>query len=78
MFFHFGDFLFNIISSGIYLYKNGFIEFPIVQKIYENNEFSKVPIQKECIKFDLNLAVDYGKNYVFNNKIILHYYAKKK
>ena len=77
-FFHFGDFLFNIISSGIYVYKNGCIEFPIIKQIYENDEYSKIPINNECVKFDLNLPVDYCKNYIFNNKIVFHYYAKKK
>lgn len=61
LFIHWGNFLTNIIGSGIFYWKNNTLKFPIILEVIKDEYFGNIPISKDCIKFesDMNDEIKY-------------------
>ena len=66
-FIHWGNFLTNMIGAGIFNWGNGTLKFPIILGTIEDEFFGKIPIAKDCIKFESDM------NDKANHKFIIDY-----
>lgn len=72
-FLHWGNFFLHVIQSSLCHWKEGKLTFPIIEKIYENNEFGCVPIHNCCVKFDVGLTKKEFLDFIHNYSCI-HFY----
>lgn len=54
------DFVMNPITSGIYIWKNGKIIFPIIKYVYGIESMGEIDIAEDVIKFDLGITEEEG------------------
>lgn len=54
-FIHYGEFLVEVIKSGIYKWENGKLYYPLLLEIFKDKELGIIPIADDCIKFDFGI-----------------------
>lgn len=72
MFFHCGDFLYNVIGSHASLWHDGKIYYPVMSGVYGDKNLGILDISKDCIKFDIELQKGYCQNYALKNLTFLN------
>lgn len=77
MFFHVGDMLFNIIGSSVYLWHDGFVEFPILKHVYGDSILSKFPVSKDVVKFDTKMQLKHSQNYALKEISCIYLFSKE-
>lgn len=76
-FIHWGNFITNIIGSGIFRWQNNRLKFPIIQNIIYDEYFGNIPICKDCIKFEGNFTDSEYKNFIIENLTYLYKPSKQ-
>lgn len=69
-FIHWGDFLLLAFQSGVYIWKENYLYFPILQYIFNSKEFAKTKIASDCIRFSCGLSDE--DNYVVLKQKLLY------
>lgn len=76
-FIHWGNFLTNIIGSGIFYWENERLKFPIILNIIDDKYLGDIPIAQDCIKFTSNFDELQNKKYIIDNLTYLYKPSKQ-
>ncbi|MBO5948088.1 hypothetical protein J6Q66_04560 [bacterium] len=76
-FIHWGNFILNVIGSGVFEWRDGRLKFPIILGLLKNSYFGDIPIAKDCVKFESELTKEYSINFITDKLTYLYKPSKQ-
>lgn len=76
-FIHWGNFLTNVIGSGVFNWKNNRLYFPIILSVLNDKYFGNIQIADDCHKFDSKLSDEDAQNFIVNYVTYLYKPSKQ-